>query len=128
MTHVIDVLQACKGIMLSSGHRLSSSIGHSMGHPRSSILVGICAFRLLSSRLLTAAATNRLLTGSLLMGSARPLMGSARLLTGNLAWLVASCSMLVQGNLLLCFQGLAGSAMLLSTCLLSMQGALLDCT
>ena len=56
-----------------------------MGHPRSSIQIGICATRLLSSRLLAAAATNRLLTGSLVMGGVRLLMGSARLLIGNLA-------------------------------------------
>ena len=56
-----------------------------MGPPRSSIQIGFCAARLLSSRLLAAAATNRLLTGSVVMSSVRLLMGSARLLIGNLA-------------------------------------------
>jgi len=62
----------------------SSSVGHFMGRPRSTILNSICATGLLSSSLLTAAATNRLLIGSLLMGSVRLLMGSARLLIGSL--------------------------------------------
>ena len=86
LTHAVDVLQACEGVLLSSGHMLSGSVGHFMDHHTSSIL---------SSRLLTAAASNRLLTGSLLMGSVRLLMGSARLLMGSASLLMGSVDLLM---------------------------------